>query len=110
MQQADELRQPRHALVRLHALEALARHLAESRAFIRAQLAATAADGSGVLVHCLEGKNRSATIAVAYLVAEERVPLLQAVGALWAQRPIVLDNRSFVEQLVDLADREGLLY
>ena len=44
------------------------------------------------------------------LVAEERVPLCAAVEALWRRRPIVLDNASFVEQLIDLAEAEGLLY
>ena len=82
-------------------------HFKTSCAFIQAQLAAAAPNGC-VLVHCKEGKNRSATICVAYLVAQERMPLTQAVLHVWSQRPIVLDNQSFVEQLIDLALAEGL--
>ena len=87
----------------------LERHLATSVGFIRAQLDSSAESGGCVLVHCHEGKNRSACLAVAFLMVEARVPLTEAVEHVWRQRPIVLDNRSFVAQLVDLAEREGLL-
>ena len=44
------------------------------------------------------------------LLVEERVPLWDAVRAVFAERPIVLSNASFVAQLVALAEREGLAY
>ena len=87
----------------------LERHLDEARTFIRSQLRAAAAKGGCVLVHCHEGKNRSATLCVAYLMVECRMRLPDAVEHVWRRRPIVLSNESFVEQLIQLAAREGLL-
>jgi predicted protein tyrosine phosphatase len=87
----------------------LANHLNESCAFIEAQLDATAPANKSVLVHCHEGKNRSAALCVAYLMVKERMPLTKAVAHVWQQRPIILDNQSFVDQLVCLAEEEGLL-
>ena len=87
----------------------LQNHLSAARTFIRTQLSAAAPAGGCVLVHCKEGKNRSACLCVAYLMLEERMPLTEAVEHVWQQRPIVLDNQSFVEQLMELADEEGLL-
>ena len=110
-------------------------HLKASKAFINSQLDAASNSGGCILVHCHEGKNRSAALCVssqhapcssngepiklsalnelvsqvAYLMVEERMPLTSAVAHVWQQRPIVLDNQSFVDQLVDLAEREGLL-
>ena len=60
-------------------------------------------------MHCHEGKNRSAALVVAYLMVEERMSLYEAVEQVWSRRPIVLSNDSFVDQLIDLAEREGLL-
>jgi predicted protein tyrosine phosphatase len=87
----------------------LERHLSEACTFLRAQLAAAARDGGCVLIHCHEGKNRSATLAVAYLMVEHRMRLAEAVGHVWRKRPIILSNQSFVQQLVELAATEGLL-
>jgi predicted protein tyrosine phosphatase len=56
-------------------------HLAAARTFIREQLAAAAPDGC-VLVHCHEGKNRSAALCTAYLMVEERMPLTRAIEVL----------------------------
>merc|ERR1712110_155937 len=83
----------------------LAEHFAEARAFLTAQLA----EGRTVYVHCHEGKNRSACICVAYLVAVERMPLCAALLHTFDRRPIVLDNVSFVDQLIELAHAEGRL-
>ena len=82
--------------------------LEDACAFIKEQLAASAPNGC-VLVHCHEGKNRSAALVVAYLMVEERMSLYEAVEQVWSRRPIVLSNDSFVDQLIDLAEREGLL-
>jgi hypothetical protein len=86
----------------------LATHLPSARAFLREQLARTAPTGS-VLVHCHEGKNRSAALCIAYLLVEERMRLEEAVEHVWRRRPIVLSNESFVQQLIELAAREDLL-
>ena len=53
-------------------------HLSTARAFIRDQLAATNPHGC-ILVHCKEGKNRSAALCAAYLMVEERMLLTQAI-------------------------------
>ena len=65
--------------------------------------------GGRVLVHCRHGKNRGAVIVTAYMIASERMPLLQAVDLVFQARPIVLSNSSFQRDLVRLATEEGLL-
>ena len=92
----------------------LANHLRESCDFIRRHVTPEPEGGRGArapccLVHCQEGKNRSACLCVAYLMVEERMPLLEAVTHVFDRRPFVLDNASFVRQLIELADKEGLL-
>lgn len=79
------------------------RHLASFLAFVRA------APAGDVLVHCVEGRNRSATLCVAWLMVEGRLPLTAAVRYVFERRPIILTNQSFVDQLVALAAAEGLL-
>ena len=87
----------------------IANHEQAACAFIKEQLAKAAPSKGSVLVHCHEGKNRSAALVVAYLMVEERMSLYEAVEQVWSRRPIVLSNDSFVDQLIDLAEREGLL-
>ena len=96
----------------------LANHLRESVDFIRSHIQAEVKHKDGdskyapkpcCLVHCQEGKNRSACVCVAYLMVEERMPLFEAVLHVFNRRPFVLDNKSFVQQLIELADAEGLL-
>ena len=62
----------------------IANHLRESVAFIRSHLSADGSEAGGpppcCLVHCKEGKNRSACLCVAYLMVEERMPLVDAVS------------------------------
>lgn len=83
----------------------LAHHLKEAQAFLAAQHAA----GRKVLVHCHEGKNRSACLCVAYLILTERMTLSEAVLHVFERRPVVLSNVSFVDQLIELADAERRL-
>ena len=87
----------------------IANHEQAACAFIKEQLTKAAPSKGSVLVHCHEGKNRSAALVVAYLMVEERMSLYEAVEQVWSRRPIVLSNDSFVDQLIDLAEREGLL-
>ena len=80
-------------------------HFAAAQAFLSTHLAA----GRTVFVHRHEGKNRSACMCVAYLVAVERMRLTDALLHVFDRRPIVLDNESFVDQLIDLAQLHGRL-
>lgn len=85
----------------------LARHLDECLTFIEK----CEAEHKGLLLHCVMGLNRSTAVAVAFLVLNRRVPLLEAVGRVWRVRgglPI-LTNRSFRLELICLAHMAGLL-
>jgi len=62
------------------------------------------------LVHCELGVNRSAALAVAYLVDSERVTLTQAVRQVRLERPNVLCNDGFRRQLVRFAAQRSLLH
>ena len=80
-------------------------HSAQAAAFLRPAL-----DGGGaVLVHCEQGINRSAAIAIAFLLEWRMEPLLDVVAHAFAARPIILQNQGFVTQLVEHAAALGLL-
>jgi hypothetical protein len=68
------------------------------------------ARGSSVLVHCMAGVNRSATLAVAYLLLRDSRNLFELFAECVAARPSILQNASFQLQLCALAARRGLLY
>lgn len=67
-----------------------------SNAWLQEQLARPE---SRVLVHCQQGKSRSASIVAAYLIATHGLSVDAAVATLKARRPIVAPNRGFLEQL-----------
>jgi len=67
-------------------------------------------EGKGVLIHCMAGVNRSATLAVAHLLLRERRSLFELFAECVAARPSILQNPSFQLQLCALASRHGLLY
>ena len=73
-------------------------------------IASAHADGGAVLVHCMAGVNRSATIVVAYLMMRDRRNLLELFAECSAARPSILQNPSFQLQLCALAQRNGLLW
>ena len=62
-----------------------------------------------ILVHCMAGVNRSATLAVAHLLLRDRTPLLALFPKCVEARPSILQNPSFQLQLCALAQRHGLL-
>lgn len=59
-----------------------------------------------VYVHCHAGMNRSASLAAAYVVKTFRVPVDRCVERMVRQRPCVLTNRAFVQQLEDFAKKD----
>jgi protein-tyrosine phosphatase len=62
-----------------------------------------------VVVHCMAGINRSGLIVCAAHMVLERQPVLAVVQHCMERRGMVLWNRSFQQQLVELAQQEGLL-
>lgn len=69
------------------------------------------AGGSGkALVHCVAGRNRSATIAIAAVMYSLRIPLQVVLRRLFQRRPFILTNLSFRHQLKELAAAQGLLF
>ncbi|KAI0046989.1 phosphatases II [Auriscalpium vulgare] len=72
-------------------------HLDATTTFIRDALAA--APQNRVLVHCLMGISRSATVVCAYLVATTDMTAAQALAAVQAKRAVVNPNYGFQRQL-----------
>eukprot|EP00747_Dinoflagellata_sp_TGD_P055458 gnl/TRDRNA2_/TRDRNA2_149550_c1_seq2.p1 gnl/TRDRNA2_/TRDRNA2_149550_c1~~gnl/TRDRNA2_/TRDRNA2_149550_c1_seq2.p1 ORF type:complete len:408 (-),score=51.74 gnl/TRDRNA2_/TRDRNA2_149550_c1_seq2:210-1373(-) len=54
-----------------------------------------------VLVHCMAGRSRSATIVIAYLMARRDMTLRQAIDHVKFRRPMIFPNLGFLEQLVE---------
>eukprot|EP00928_Gymnodinium_smaydae_P050933 TRINITY_DN34470_c0_g1_i1.p1 TRINITY_DN34470_c0_g1~~TRINITY_DN34470_c0_g1_i1.p1 ORF type:complete len:222 (-),score=32.54 TRINITY_DN34470_c0_g1_i1:849-1514(-) len=77
-------------------------HLAEVEDFVDR---AFTQRGSVVLVHCQHGQNRSAAVALGYMVHRQNMNLVELLEASLSLRPTILTNKSFVEQLVQLAVR-----
>ena len=64
--------------------------------------------GGRVLVHCMAGRSRSASIVAAHLIMAERISTSEALASIAAKRPGIDPNAGFVEQLRALAVDEGL--
>ena len=73
-------------------------------------IAAAHAEGRAVLVHCMAGVNRSATLAVAHLLLSSQRSLFELFQECVAARASILQNPSFQLQLCTLAARNGLLF
>eukprot|EP01084_Bolivina_argentea_P068643 124938_1 len=56
-----------------------------------------------ILIHCVQGVNRSATILIGYLMYSQNMNILEAVELVIKRRGKILDNKSFRQQLVDYA-------
>ena len=65
--------------------------------------------GGIALVHCALGINRSASVCVAYLMADQKVTLLKAVQTVKDKRRLCLTNKGFQIQLIAYARRKRLL-
>ena len=52
-----------------------------------------------ILVHCMAGSSRSATIVIAYLMWVKKMKYLDALKLINTKRPNVLPNKGFIEQL-----------
>lgn len=78
-------------------------HFDETYAFIEEALAS----GGAVLVHCVLGRSRSATLIAAYLMRKEGIPMLSALDRIRAVRPAVAPNPSFALQLLRLEQKLG---
>jgi len=77
-------------------------------AFVASRHAASGRRGR-VLIHCEDGLEHSACLAVAVLMLRERMRLSEATELVWQQRPAILQDPSLRRQLVLLAGHEGLL-
>ena len=63
-----------------------------------------------ILVHCVAGMNRSATMVVGYIVTKyKNVDLLSAVEMVAKKRPWILTNEGFKRQLIQYAHSIGKL-
>ena len=75
----------------------LRRHFSKVNAFISAARAA----GGKTLVHCSAGMSRSVSLALAYLIAAEGMPLIDAFRLIKSKRSIVAPNPSFMRQCAE---------
>jgi hypothetical protein len=55
--------------------------------------------GAGVLVHCVEGVSRSASIVIALLMRDRALSYDEALGLVRQRRPVVRPNEAFAKQL-----------
>ena len=80
--------------------EELAGHLNKTTAFIREALS----DPQGsILVHCVQGRSRSASVISAYLMATKGWSVGEALDFVRSKRCDALPNSGFVGQLVEYA-------
>jgi len=77
----------------------LDKHLEEAVAFIKRQ-------NGPVLIHCFSGQNRSAAIALGYLVTVRGLSMEEALALVHPLRPLILSNESFRLQLLRLEAKQ----
>ena len=66
-------------------------------------------NGDRILIHCMAGMNRSPTIAIAYMMSQLNMDLLTSIQLFVKQRPWILSNKSFKQQLILYAHKIGKL-
>jgi dual specificity MAP kinase phosphatase len=84
--------------------EPIALHFKEAFEFIEQ----ARKSGKNVLVHCVQGISRSATLTIAYLMWHKRIPLSRALAHVKHCRPVINPNRGFMEKLKEFEKEEGL--
>lgn len=80
--------------------EDIAPHLGPTVRWIRDHLGHS--KDAACLVHCMEGKSRSATFVLAYLIVECHMPLAKALETLKRARKIIKPNVGFMASLQEL--------
>lgn len=63
-------------------------------------------DGGTVLVHCNQGRSRSVTVVIAYLMSRGDLSFAEAFGHLKRLHPIASPNEGFLKQLMEF-ERQG---
>jgi len=58
--------------------------------------------GGRVLLHCHEGKSRSVSLCLAYMVTREKRPLAEALAFVKTKRSVARPNAGFLKQLIAL--------
>ncbi|CAL1714189.1 unnamed protein product [Somion occarium] len=81
-------------------------HLDTTTDFIKTALAEN--EENKVLVHCLMGISRSATVVCAYLIATTSMPPNEAMGFVVSKRAVICPNLGFRQQLDTYAARYGI--
>jgi hypothetical protein len=77
----------------------LDKHLNDAVAFVRRQT-------GPVLIHCFSGQNRSAALALGYLMTVHGLSMEQALQVAHPLRPLILSNESFRLQLLRLEAKQ----
>ena len=62
--------------------------------------------GGGVLVHCMAGKSRSASVCAAWLMASEGLTAADAITAVQSAHPRADPNRGFRDALRRFQDEQ----
>jgi protein-tyrosine phosphatase len=82
--------------VRDNGLEPLGTYLSEAFEFIQDS------KSNNVLIHCAEGKSRSPSLILSYLIASKRMNLAEAFNLLKKIRPIVQPRYQLFQELLEL--------
>jgi len=70
---------------------------------VRAGNESQSKDSAGkCLIHCQMGQNRSAALALGYMIRCLNLDLLTVLDDALEKRPVIMTNSSFLEQLIDL--------
>eukprot|EP00930_Biecheleria_cincta_P069110 TRINITY_DN56892_c0_g1_i1.p1 TRINITY_DN56892_c0_g1~~TRINITY_DN56892_c0_g1_i1.p1 ORF type:complete len:693 (-),score=150.86 TRINITY_DN56892_c0_g1_i1:130-2157(-) len=59
-------------------------------------------EGGKTLIHCHEGKSRSVSVCVAYLMCENQMTLAESLAFVKSKRPVSKPNAGFLRQLLEL--------
>ena len=54
-----------------------------------------------ILIHCMAGVSRSATVTIAYIMQQHKMSLQDAAAFVFEKRPIIFPNIGFIKHLMD---------